>query len=356
MSKVHIVGAGPAGCIAGITAARSGNKVVISEKNDSAGHSVCSGLFSKEGLDRLRDLVNYRKFVLNDIWGANIYFVDELLLVRSRRAVGFVCNRKEFDLELASNAELEGARMQYGRRISGDFDYHNIIGADGPHSGVARYFGMGDIPRFTSTLKANMKYASADKHVVKVYLSSEKFPGFFGWVIPHDEENAELGVGVEVPNDVNRAWSHLMNLLDIKEPPKPEGSMIPLDIRPKTALKDGNKNVLLVGDAAGQVKATTGGGVIYGGHCARLAGMHFNNPLRYDVEWRMRYSTDLGFHKMIRDFLNWKNDKQLKSFGRRLRRLRFDEYISKKGSMDRPSKMLHPDVILHIMKNIAGEE
>ena len=113
---------------------------------------------------------------------------------------------------------------------------------------------------------------------------------------------------------------------------------------------------MLVGDAAGQVKATSGGGVVFGGLCAKIAGQHFSNPFRYDVEWRMRYGPDLGLHRMVRNYLNWKSDSQLKVFGERLRRMRFDEYLSKNGSMDRPSKMIKPQVLLHIMKNIAGED
>jgi flavin-dependent dehydrogenase len=356
MAKVHIVGGGPAGCMAAITAARGGHKVIVSEKNRQPGNSLCSGLFSKEGLDMLRDLINYRKFVINDIWGANIYFVDELLLIRARHAVGYVCNRAEFDTELAMNAGLEGARIQYGDKVGDKFKYENIIGADGPYSTVARHFDLGMPQRFVSTLKGMVKYPTTDKHIVKVYLSREKFPGFFGWMIPHDEENVEIGVGVELPNDSGLAWKHLLKMLEIKDAPAPQGAVIPIDVCKKTILKDGRKNVLLIGDAAGQVKATTGGGVVFGGLCARIAGNHFTDPLRYDLEWRTRYGADLSIHKLIRDFMNWKDERQLKSFGRRLRRLRFDEYLSKKGSMDRPSRMIHPDVFLHVMKNIGGEE
>ncbi|MFH2100676.1 MAG: NAD(P)/FAD-dependent oxidoreductase [Candidatus Micrarchaeota archaeon] len=357
MAKVHVVGAGPAGCISAISAARQGHKVYVSEEHKQAGTPVnCSGLFSKEGLDSLRDIINYRKFIVNDMWGADIHFVDELLLVRSKKTMGYVCDRAAFDTELASTAEIEGARISFGERVKDEFKAPNVIGADGPNSHIARHFGMGNVGRVVSTLRGMAKYSTGDKHIAKVFLSSTHFPGFFGWIIPHDEENAEFGVGVELPNDVQEAWKHLLKLVKVTDAPRPTGAIIPIDIREKTAIKDKKTNVLLVGDAAGQVKATSGGGVVFGGLCAKIAGQHFTNPLRYNVEWRMRYGADLGLHKMARDFLNWKTDSELKAFGRRLRKMRFDEYLSKNGSMDRPSKMIKPQMLLHLMKNIAGDD
>ena len=357
MAKVQVIGAGPAGSVSAITAARNGHKVSLSEQHKKCGAPVnCSGLFSKEGLDALRDVINYRKFIVNDMWGADIHFADELLLVRSNKTIGYVCDRGAFDAELASTAELEGVRMNYGEKVNEDFKYSNIIGADGPNSQVAKYFKMGKIPRVVSTMRGMAKYNSGDKHIVQVFLSSSKFPGFFGWIIPHDEENAEFGVGVELPNDVQAAWKHLLKLKNIKEDVPVKSAIIPISTREKTAMKVGKKNIVLVGDAAGHVKATSGGGVVFGSLCAKLAGQHCTSPLRYDFEWRMRFGTDLRLHRMVRDFLNWKSDSQLRAFGRKLRQLRFDEYLSKNGSMDRPSKMIKPQMLLHLMKNIAGDD
>lgn len=362
MAKVHVIGAGPAGSIAAISAARAGHKVLLSEEHKRPGMPVnCSGLFSKEGLDSLRDVINYKKFAINDLWGANIHFAGEPLVIRSKKVMGYACDRAEFDAELASNAELEGVRVRYGERVKSDgFKYNNIIGADGPNSIIARNFQMGSIPRIVSTLRAVVDYPTEDRHVVDIFLSKTGFPGFFGWIIPHNEETVELGVGVELPNDVQKAWKHLLNVSKVKKylskPPKSIAAIIPIDIRAKTTMRVGKQNILLVGDAAGQVKATTGGGVVFGGLCSKLAGKYATHPLRYDIEWRARYGPDLSLHRMIREYLNWMSDAQLKAFGRRLRRMRFDEYLSRNGSMDKPSRMIKPQIILHILKNIAGED
>jgi flavin-dependent dehydrogenase len=68
-----------------------------------------------------------------------------------------------------------------------------------------------------------------------------------------------------------------------------------------------------VGDAAGQTKATTGGGVIFGCRCAKIAAdrtasfIHDAIPLEYDEGWRNKYGRTLNAHRAIRTFYNTLN-------------------------------------------------
>jgi len=356
MAKVHVVGAGPAGSIAAISAVRSGHNVILSEEHSKAGiPEHCSGLFSIEGLESLKSVISYKRFVINRLWGANIYFGKEKLTIRAKKAVGCACDRSLMDEELASRAELEGVKVKYNEKVKDEFQAANIIGADGPNSGVASHFNMGRIPKYVSTLQAKVKMRFNEPGAVEIFLSNENFPGFFGWVIPHDEYSGEVGVGVQLPNNSIDAWNYIMKLKKINEPPKPNGAIIPISLRESTAKSLNRRNVLLVGDAAGQTKSTTGGGVIFGGGCAKLAGRFADNPMRYELEWRLRYGTDLMLHRMIRDFLDKMGDKKIEEFGRSLQKMRFDEYLSRDGNMDRPTSMIKPQMVLHLLKNFFTE-
>jgi flavin-dependent dehydrogenase len=139
--------------------------------------------------------------------------------------------------------------------------------------------------------------------------------------------------------------------------PKPTGAAIPVETRAKTAKTVGSgmhrKNILLVGDAAGQVKSTTGGGVIFGGNCAALAGKYVTKPERYEEEWRAKYGADLTIHKFLHDYLASKPDSSLSRLGKRLNRLNIGEYLSKSGHMDKPTKMVELGLLAHIMKNLV---
>ena len=127
-----------------------------------------------------------------------------------------------------------------------------------------------------------------------------------------------------------------------------------METRPRTGRRIGKWNVLLAGDAAGQVKSTTGGGVVFGGNCAALAGRHATSPERYELEWRLRYGLDLGLHKAVHDYIASRLDSEISALGRRLKKLNCDAYLSHHGHMDKLTNMIHPRVVMHVLKNITG--
>lgn len=352
MAKIHVVGGGPAGSIAAISAIRSGHDVILSEEHTVSGRPEnCSGLFSCDGLESLSDFMDPRRFAIAPMRGAVIHMPGSSLTVRRKDPVGFVCDRAAMDQELAIGAQAEGAKMRYGDRVDGSFESSNVIGADGPLSSVATHFGFPRIGRYASTLQALVPHRSEEPDMVEVFLSNSSFPGFFGWVIPHDECTAEFGVGVEMPGDARGAWDALLKIKGIDADMKPRGALIPLRIRGKTAMRRRGWNILLTGDAAGQVKATTGGGVIFGGNCAALAGRHATDPLRYELEWRTRFWPDLALHGMIHGFFAGASESSLSSLGRTFKKLNIDDYLSDHGHMDRPTRMLRPQLLAHIFRN-----
>jgi digeranylgeranylglycerophospholipid reductase len=355
MAKLHVVGAGPAGSIAALSALRNGDDVVVSEDHPVAGlPENCSGLFSLDGLESLRRFVDYRRHVLNQIRGADIFFDGSVFSVRRKSPVACVCDRTGLDQSLAANAELEGARINYGERVNGHYHADDIIGADGPLSHVALSHSFPKIRKYASTLQAQIPFRCRDPHAVEMFLSNSRFPGFFAWVIPHDEYTAEFGVGVEQPHRVQDAWQRLLRLKGVPSAPRPRGAVIPLEARSKTALRIGRRTVLLAGDAAGQVKSTTGGGVIFGGNCAALAGKYHSQPLRYELEWRTRYGVDLAFHGLLHGYLATRRDDELSAVGTRLKKMNFDVYLSNHGHMDRPTRMIRPALVAHMVRNIMG--
>lgn len=342
-TDLHVIGAGPAGSIAALSAIRYRNAhVLISEEHSTAGLPVhCSGLFSVSGLESLSEFADYKKTIINNVQGAIIDFAGAQLTVNAKKNIAHVCARTAFDKILATNAEQEGAKILYGEKINSDnFKSKNIIGADGPNSFVASYFGFPRIYKFVSTLQANIKYATETPEMVELFFSNSRFPGFFGWVIPHNEEEAEFGCGVALPNNAADAFNELLRLKGIRKKPKTSGAVIPIEVRSKNALTVDDRNILLVGDAAGHTKATTGGGVILGGNCAKLAGRHYDDPFTYEVNWRLSLDLDFFMHSLIRDYLANKSDEQMRWFGEKLKAVELGEFLSKNGHMDKPSKML----------------
>ena len=347
MPDVHIIGAGPSGSVAAIEALKTGHNVHISEEHSAAGLPVdCSGLVSKEGLESLSDLVDYRKYVINPIHGAEIDCAGKRLSISTSSPSAFVIDRSSFDAALASKAEKEGAKITYSQRVTNGFASDVVVGADGPLSSVATRFAFPALERFVSTTRAFTRHFG-DPNTVKVYLSNEKFPGFFGWLIPHDEENAEIGVGIVLPCNSADAFSRLVSMLGVNGHSPPRSFMIPMKTRTETYKKKDGRHVMLVGDAAGQVKSVSGGGVAYGAACARLAGKLASSPFSYDGCWRRFHGKELDFHYRIHKAYSQMDDWAIRQAARVARLTGAENYLQKHGSMDRPTSLLGPQLIMH---------
>jgi flavin-dependent dehydrogenase len=89
---------------------------------------------------------------------------------------------------------------------------------------------------------------------------------------------------------------------------KTYGGMVPATGPVK---KTYSRGLMIVGDAAGHVKATTGGGVNLGGYAGRLAGVMTNKIIKgeisaekgcreYQQKWRAQFEPDLTLMKLLR--------------------------------------------------------
>lgn len=74
MSKVVIIGGGPAGCMASITASKNGNDVILLEKNEKIGKKLaitgkgrCNVTYEGDNEDFLNNVVNNSKFLISSI-------------------------------------------------------------------------------------------------------------------------------------------------------------------------------------------------------------------------------------------------------------------------------------------------
>ncbi|VVB98634.1 Digeranylgeranylglycerophospholipid reductase [uncultured archaeon] len=343
--KVRIVGAGPSGSVAAISAMRSGHEAELHEEHARAGYPQhCSGLISKEGLGSLSDMLDYEPHVINRISCASFDFAGEKFEIRRKTDTAFVIDRAEFDAALAQKAEEEGARMFYGKRYlhtggTGSWKPEAIIGADGALSATARHFNFPKIRKFAFTLKARAKIMSEEPHKVSLFYDNRNFPGFFGWLIPHDECEAEIGMGTTRQEHLAPGFRFLLKKLKPDSYEKPAGKVIPLHPREKTAGVFGRTNVLLAGDAAGHVKASSGGGVVFGTAGARLAGALAHSPSEYEAAWRREISRDMLAHRFLQGFFEIQPNPALALTAGISRRLGLDYLFSLHGNMDRPTRI-----------------
>ena len=339
---VHIIGGGPAGCFAGIAACLQGKSVLLSEEHRRIGEpEACSGLISKSGLDSLLPHMNYAEVALNGITSAKIFSGNQEFVISPREEVAVLVSRSGLDQLAAAEFERQGGKLELGRKVTRSFASRHIIGADGPASAVADHFGFPKISSYVACMQGNFDYSCDNPHQTQVYLSAQDFPGFFGWVIPINEEQAKIGLGVSFPSHPLKYYRRFLAKLGVSSRSSHEfAAVIPTSVRKKTAMAKSGFSVLLAGDAAGQVKATTGGGIFFGAQCGFLAGKNSGNPGAYEQEWKSAYGLDLAIHGYLRSLLNIGKGEPKPILLSAAKALFFEDLLSEKGRMDRLGKIL----------------
>jgi flavin-dependent dehydrogenase len=357
MADVHIVGGGPAGLFCGIAALREGKNPIVSEEHATVGEpEACSGLISKPGLEALRVLagVDYAHAQINAITSAKIVCGGEEFSIKPKEETAILVSRQEFDRLAAEKYAQEGGKLELGSKVTRNFKSDCIVGADGPASAVAEHFKFPKIKSYVASMQGDFAYQCEDAHCAMIYLSSRDFPGFFGWAIPKNESEAKIGVGVSLPRHPLAYYRRFLFRLGVRGKPDSEfAAIIPTSVRQKTAIAAGKRTVLLAGDAAGQVKATTGGGVYFGASCGYLAGKFAGEPLKYENGWKSAYGLDLSLHRKLRSLLDVTGGQPPMMMVTAAKSMMFEDLLSERGKMDRWGQMATPSTLSAYLKIAA---
>lgn len=268
-----VVGASFAGLVAARTAAMRGLSVAVLEAKPEAGHRVATtGILVKEAAEEIDiphtltrrvhgvRLYGPRRRAI-DLFAPGYYFLttDTANLLRwlaseALRAGATILYRARFE-----GAAREGGLFRFkGLNIAARY----ILGADGARSAVARAFGLGVNTRFLTGIEVEYEgLAGADPRFLHCFLDSKLAPGYLGWVAPGPKvTQAGLAVGPGRRPD-------LAAFLAATEPVFGFSSARAVERRSGRIPAGGlvhpfsSDNVLLVGDAAGQVSPATGGGI-----------------------------------------------------------------------------------------------
>lgn len=355
-----VVGAGPAGCFAAAEAASRGAATTVVEEHSRIGQPVhCTGLVSQTALNILskgpggkRGRLNYKPAQLNYVDKAVVFSKGARLEVPLKRSRAIVLDRGKFDSLCGGMATDCGASVITGKRMGRCELIERkcvIIGADGPVSTCASTFNFPPIRRFAVCHQAEFEGATLDdEHTTMVFISSKFAPGFFGWAVPAGAGRVRVGLGVLAPNNAKRSFERFVSchpevsgmLRGARRDNSSEFSaLVPISVRERTSIG----NVMLVGDAAGQVKSLTGGGIYFGCSCARLAGAlagSGGDGNAYEREWRARYLGDLAVHRRARQALAAIGDTGSGLLISGANAVGLDSFMSRHLDIDSPSETL----------------
>ena len=321
MHEVIIVGAGPVGLYAAHLLEKKLDVLVL-EKKKAIGLPVqCSGLYSAN----LKDFIPIKKeFLEHTVTGAILHSPSLELKLEKPSSATFVVNREKLDRHLASQVKSDVVLDEDVKKIEIKKDRvivttakrtveaEVLIGCDGPASVVRNHFKK-QPHEIINGLLATVPERN-ESQCVELWFHAEKVPGGFFWKIPRGKAT-EYGMFAKSAH-----FSQLEEFFNLEEGYQKSAGVIPFG-PPKTYFE----RCLLIGDAAAQVKPWSGGGVVYGLTCARIAAdvlfrafetKDFSERFlrQYETQWKSVLGRNITLGMVFRDFLAHATNKDLDRF------------------------------------------
>jgi len=283
--QVVIIGAGPVGGRLATELASRGISTLMVEEHAEIGRPFqCAGLVNPSAMN----MVNLQETILQNVDGALIHSPSGIMVPVGKDGVTrthVVC-RKRFDQGVVAQAMVAGAHLwllskpiEANVTTSGvelkieregellDVKCDLLIGADGAHSWTRRHFRLGRPKEMMIGFQTDVSGLTGKDNWLEMYTGEDVAPGLFAWVIPTGNNSHRIGVWSRAQDldgrSVEQCYDALINhplwkerFAGVKEIARYCGP-VPCGVIPKP-FKD---RVMVIGDAAGMAKPTTGGGI-----------------------------------------------------------------------------------------------
>lgn len=320
------------GSVAGLLTARElasrGISVVVVEEHHEIGTPEhCGGMVSAQGLNKLGIMPDsnvFQNFVTKTI----ITSPSSRVELNSEHQNVVVIDRRALDKQIAHQAQRAGAAIRTGcifKSIDSDGAERFIAKTTDGDISCLYFVDARGIASLASSGRENFLpsaqfeiYASWIKDdIVQVTFDSDLYPGFFAWIIPTGQGIGKVGVAGRGIN-VSTALKHFVEsrgerYSTIRKIFAPIwiGGAIDSFVTGKT---------ILVGDAAGQTKPSTAGGIYSCGIAGILAGRAIAETIKlnedsalkvYEQEWRNLFQNEFRKMTMARKVLERLDNKAL---------------------------------------------
>ncbi|MGC8993554.1 MAG: geranylgeranyl reductase family protein [Candidatus Aenigmatarchaeota archaeon] len=306
MYDLVVVGGSLSGLRVAELVARKNHKVLVIEEHNKIGFpSKCTGLVSY----RIKELLPFldERIIQNEVKVAKFVFGKKHFEIESKKPM-YVLDRVKLDKYLYQRALSLGVEVKLDEkflttekftnslRIITDKNFYDtkmLVGADGAFSAVAKNFNLYEDREFFVGVQGNVE-GKFEKEKVELWFGSNIAKDFFAWVVPINENIAKIGLATkENPFEYYKKFLRKR----VKKFVHPDTSGI---IKFGLIKKSVAERVLLVGDAAMQVKPFSGGGIIYSLIASELASLAILKSLAkndfseeflkksYEEEWKRK--------------------------------------------------------------------
>lgn len=365
-ADVVIVGGGPAGsCCARELALRGFKTLLLEEHETAAVKALCTGIIGTDAFGEFPLPMETVVGALTDVKVISCYGAE--FRYTSPQPMAYIVDKGAFNLALAGQATAAGALLYTSTRardlvVDDDGVYIIATAAEGQvlrlHAPMAvlacgvdyqltNKIGLGRPREFLQGSQTDLPWTLMP--CAEVHLNKELSPEAFAWIVPLD--NGQTRVGVMRAHDARGA---LRQFLDRLAPQWRERQDIHLRSKPiaQTPLRRTfMERVLVIGEAAGQVKTTTGGGIYYGLLAARLAAETISTAFAtgrfsaeqlcaYERDWKSLLDHELTLGLSFRKFYGRLGDRQMDFLLRHISRHGLNDLIQRHADFDWHRKLI----------------
>jgi len=329
MYDVIVIGAGPCGSVAAKETACHNLKTLLIDKKKHIGRPVhCTGLLSKKTVETLKISQNS---LLNEIKGAYIHFPNgKRITIATEEIKAYVVDREALDKELLSEAKKIGVDVKLETEAvnisqntievehkskKSQLKADVFIGAYG-----SRYSSNNTLTAFPPPkkilygLQTIARYTPIGRNFVELFFGSTYSDCFFAWAVPMNEKDSRVGLACSKAVLAKQGFQNLLERLKCNCHENPIAGIIPIG-PPKITAKG---NMLICGDAAGQAKPTSGGGIYTGTLCAKIAAQttvrYLNGKgilTEYEKNWRKEIGKEFKIGMFAHEILTRLTDTQM---------------------------------------------
>jgi digeranylgeranylglycerophospholipid reductase len=379
VADVIVVGGGPVGSFTALKLAKLGAQVTVFEEHKAIGSpSHCAGHLSIRSLRNLGLYPLPRKIVENTFSQANFYAPSGFKFpVHLAKPVTCSVNREAFDKYLADKAEAAGARYHLNSRVQSlliedgavkgvtvkqndkleSFAAKIVVDAEGISSRLLRQTGLAGLngERLVYAVEAEVENAKdLEMDAVEVFLGKAYAPGFYAWLMPRLDGTAKLGLATKAGNP-KEFLQRLMLKHPVASKQLGKAKITRMAFHPITLggpiSKAYASGFLAVGDVASQVKPTTGGGVVFGLTCGRMAAEVADEAMRrndvsssylqvYQKRCADALSFDFSVMLRLRRFLDSLSDEKLDEVLRFCARIGLNKTLENVDEIDFQGQLL----------------
>lgn len=333
MYDVITVGGGPSGAYTSYLLAKEGLNVLLLDKSQPGG-KLCTGVISEEtfqafSLSRGSILREIKSIEFVAPSGTSFTYehptpfahvVDrtafDSMLIDMARGAGVTVHNEVLVTSLG--VAKDGMKVQYGENGQFMAEAQALVLATGLNRRILRMVGLKP-PEYINGIQLEIDDFHGEEQV-KVFLGRKIAPGSFAWVVPL-RNNGTARIGMSTQGRAKPHFSRFLSLLGMKNGhAKIRSRPIPYGMAARTYAN----RILVVGDAAGQAKTTTGGGIYYGLIGAEIAAKTLKEALSkenlseeslsvYEERWKERLAPEIEMGLNRRKFFSTLDDEKINS-------------------------------------------